>query len=606
MANIVQPPAINPITDQNQAYLIAQMKAQRAQQMAQMLTEQGAQPVQYDQRGPVSWTQGLAKMLQAYEGGKMSNNAIQQTADARSMGAQLMGQAYGMPAAAGSAAPTSGQSAAPAAQPLPASPDGTAPAPAGAPTASPQATAAALKNWATPGPAAPLNPYGAPPALVMMAAQGDPAAKSQLDAFLKAQELTNEQKNSRDPLIGGSVRGNLATQNMTEIQRLQMARKLLPDGSPQAAQLDDQIAKLNYVAPAEIKQGNVALGRDNQPIFYNPKTADGVVPIFQTQGGVTAPTGARALPGYAAANAGIQGAEQGAKQANTVFTGVQGPDGAPMASYGSALFGGGAGQAPAAQASPARAAPPDLNNMTPEQKAAFMARAREQFDLQPTSPTTSRPGGVIHGADPTVQTARTNQQNALSEKWKPLNDAVTNAQTINSRLDTIKDLATKASTGQFADRMQFVNSLLSMAGSEKATDANTAKVLLDKNANQIVAQLGQGGLATDAARAIIGSAYPNSHMPKEAISEASDNLKAANQMLVAKAGVLQQHYLANNPAAYQQAESAFNAAADPRIFQWKAMSGNPAAQAAYAKKLMAQDPSIVDRIHTLDQMGALK
>lgn len=226
----------------------------------------------------------------------------------------------------------------------------------------------------------------------------------------------------------------------------------------------------------------------------------------------------------------------------------------------------------------------------PDAKAALAAYQRAQRQL---------------GADPTIQAARTNQQNALAEKWKPLNDAVSNAQTINARLDTIKDLATRASTGQFSDRMQFVNSLLSMAGSEKATDEATAKALLDKNANQIVAQLGQGGMATDAARAIIGAAYPNSHMPKAAIAEAADNLKAANSMAVAKAAILQPHYLNNDPAGYQQAESQFNAAADPRIFQWRSMPPGEAKN-AFARKLMQQDPSITSRIGTLENMGAFK
>jgi hypothetical protein len=186
-----------------------------------------------------------------------------------------------------------------------------------------------------------------------------------------------------------------------------------------------------------------------------------------------------------------------------------------------------------------------------------------------------------------------------------LNEAVSNAQTINSRLDTIKDLATRASTGQFADKQQFVNSLLSLAGSEKATDAATAKALLDKNANQIVAQLGQGGLGTDAARSIISSAYPSSHMPGPAIAEAVDNLKAANAMQVAKAGVLQQHYLKNDPAAYQQAESQFNAVADPRVFQWYSMH-DPMPTGRVRKTNDAQDPAFRARCRPLTKMGALK
>ena len=606
MANIQQMAAPNPILDQNQAYIMAQLKAQRAAQLADMMTNEGASPIQYDQRGAISPYQGLAKMLQAYTGGKMSADSMKQQVDARALGAQLMGQAYGMPQTPGASNVAPVPAGPGSAQAIPPdTPQGFTP-PADKPQMAPQGLAAALQGGVQPGNATAMNPYGAPPALVMMAAQGDPAAKAQLETFLKNQEQTPEIKNSRDPNIGGMVMNNLTTQNMSEIARLQLARKLVPDGSPQAQQLDDAISKANYIAPVDAKPGSPVLDpRTMQPKFFAPKTADGINLDFSNP---LSPTAA-AIPGYAGANAQIQGAEQAAKQANTVFTGVQGPNGAPVAGYGNALFGGqGAAQSPQQQGAQWTGGQLSPQNMQALQAAAQAGNPDAQAALaayQRSEQGQAKPG-VIAGADPTLQTARTNQQNNMAEKWKPLNDAVSNAQTVNSRLDTIKDLANKANTGQFADRMQFVNSLLSFAGSEKATDAVTAKTLLDKNANQIVAQLGQGGLATDAARAIVGAAYPNSHMPKEAIAEASDNLKAANQMQIAKAKVLQPHYLSNNPEAYQQAESQFNAAADPRIFQWKSMASNPAAQAAYAKKLMAQDPSIVERIHTLDQIGALK
>lgn len=587
MANIQQ--IANPIADQNQNYVLEQLRAQRAAQMAEMLTEQGAAPIQYDQRGPISWTQGLAKMLQAYKGNSMAEQAMQKQADVRAMGAQLMAQAYGVQ-------PAGAQQPAPATSIPPDTPQGFTP-PASHPPEQPMQA----------GPSTPLNPYGAPPYLAMMASQGDPAAKAQLETFLRGVELTNEQKNSRDPLIGGATVSNLQTQNLPDIARLQRARALAVDGSPQAQQLDAAIAKANYVAPIDAKPGTPVLDPlTMQPRFFAPKTGEGIGLDFQNP---LAPS-AYALPGYAGANAGIQGAEERAKQANSVFTGVQGPNGAPMAGFGSDLFGGGAQRPPMAAPGEAQGAQWTGGQINPQQLQQLQAAARggnanAKAVVDAYGQAQQRPG-IVAGADPTIQTARANLQNNMAEKWKPLNEAVTNAQTVNSRLDTIKDLAGKAQTGQFSDRMQYINSLLSMAGSEKATDAVTAKTLLDKNANQIVAQLGQGGLATDAARAIVASAYPNSHMPKEAIAEASDNLKAANQMLLAKANVLQPHYLNNDPQAYQQAETAFNQAADPRIFQWKAMANNPQAQATYAKRLMAQDPSIAVKIEALEKIGALK
>ena len=77
-------------------------------------------------------------------------------------------------------------------------------------------------------------------------------------------------------------------------------------------------------------------------------------------------------------------------------------------------------------------------------------------------------------------------------------------------------------------------------------------------------------------------------------------------MLVAKSKVLQPHYQQNDPAGYQQKESAFNSAADPSIFQWKALSSNPEAQKAFAAKLLKQDPQAPAKIHTLEQLGAFQ
>jgi hypothetical protein len=62
--------------------------------------------------------------------------------------------------------------------------------------------------------------------------------------------------------------------------------------------------------------------------------------------------------------------------------------------------------------------------------------------------------------------------------------------------------------------------------------------LLDKYANQIVTRLGQGGLGTDAARAMLESAYPNKHMNLPAIREAVANLSGAQDMVQAKARYL--------------------------------------------------------------------
>jgi hypothetical protein len=56
---------------------------------------------------------------------------------------------------------------------------------------------------------------------------------------------------------------------------------------------------------------------------------------------------------------------------------------------------------------------------------------------------------------------------------------------------------------------------------------------------------------------------------------------------------------------FQQTEQAFTNAADPRIWQWKNMPPGPAKQ-ALAQRLKATDPSIMDKINTLEKLGAFK
>ncbi|WP_333995083.1 hypothetical protein [Burkholderia orbicola] len=125
------------------------------------------------------------------------------------------------------------------------------------------------------------------------------------------------------------------------------------------------------------------------------------------------------------------------------------------------------------------------------------------------------------------------------------------------------------------------------------------------NSNQIIAKLSQGGMGTDAARAILQSAYPNSHMTQGAINEAADNLIGAQQMVQAKARVLAPLRNSNDAAGYTNAELAFDQNADPRIFQYTGIK-DPAARAAFAKNLIAQDPGIVGKIQALQKLGALQ
>ncbi|MFK4444630.1 soluble lytic murein transglycosylase-like protein [Caballeronia udeis] len=218
--------------------------------------------------------------------------------------------------------------------------------------------------------------------------------------------------------------------------------------------------------------------------------------------------------------------------------------------------------------------------------------------------------GAIYAAPPMGAQAgatsnATNLQNEMSKKWTDLNAANQQAQSTVSYLQNIKTLAPAAATGPQADRLNYANGLLSLAGSEKATDAVTATDLLNKYSNQITARLSANGMGTDSARTILQSAYPNAHMTPQAISEAADNLIGAQQMTQAKTRLLAPLRNAGDAQGYTNTEMQFDQNADPRIFQYANIQ-DPTARAAFAKNLMQQDPKIVTKIQALQKLGAMQ
>lgn len=219
-------------------------------------------------------------------------------------------------------------------------------------------------------------------------------------------------------------------------------------------------------------------------------------------------------------------------------------------------------------------------------------------------------GGPIYASAPLGAGAKasadaTNQSNELSKKWADLDAANREAQNTISYLQNIKGLASKAAVGPQSDRLNYINGLLSLAGSEKATDMVTANDLLNKYSGQITARLSANGMGTDAARSILQSAYPSAHMNAGAINEAVDNLVGAQQMTQAKARLLAPLRNANDSAGYTNKELAFDQSADPRIFQYANIK-DPAARQAFAKNLIQQDPTIPQKIQALQKLGVFK
>jgi hypothetical protein len=255
------------------------------------------------------------------------------------------------------------------------------------------------------------------------------------------------------------------------------------------------------------------------------------------------------------------------------------------------------------------------NARTPQDKAQAeqaYAMALKRFNAGQsvlTGAPLSQPtgSGGAFAAEPRLGTeAGANAAQAeLTKKFSDLQQQNSQAQITSSYLQNIKQQAQKAAVGPMSDKINFVNGLLSLAGSEKATDAVTANALLDKYSNQIVARLGTGGLGTDAARAIIQSAYPNAKMNIGAINEAADNLQGANEMVKAKMSLLAPHGNARDPVAYQQKEQIFDQNADPRIWQYKNLGPGTQSGKVFLQGVLKQDPGFIQKIQNLEKIGAL-
>lgn len=296
------------------------------------------------------------------------------------------------------------------------------------------------------------------------------------------------------------------------------------------------------------------------------------------------PSGYRAeqVPGGASAIEAEARAKAGGAAAFDPFQGYDASGNPlPVRSKAAALSGGGA-PAPAAPAS-SRGGPPSV----------------ARLDVV-------EPGkGQLYGTQPL---GTEHSQKALDTSFEALKAANREAQNTKSYLQNIQTAAEKgAIVGPGAERREYIQGLLQLAGIKEDvnTNATTQTQLLEKYSSQIVARLGaSGGMSTDAARAILQSAYPGQHMNVEAIKEAVSNLNGAQDMTMAKMRFLQEHGIRRDTATYQRREAAFDQAADPRVWQWRGIT-DPQKRSAFVKEVVKQDPTFAQRVKQLEEMGAL-
>lgn len=615
-------PLLNPITAQDPEYLRKALQLQRRQQLAQTLQPMALSPIDYNLQGRISPLQGMSKMANAYIASKLSNDNIDQQAKLQSQAAQTMAQAYGAtPGATGLPAATAGgatPSTTALANALAPAPESTQP-PKAAPQ--PQPTPQ-LPGQQFGGSATPLNPYGLPPMLVLMASQGDPGAKAQVEALLKARELTGEQKNSRDPTIGAAFRDNLETGNMTPLQKLLRAQSQVPQGSPQWDALQAAIQKEGALP---VKQGELVM-YGNKPLAYNPETDNGMVPQFGNVNGAMMPTGAQALPGYAQGSASIAGAEQGAKTANSVYTGVQTPGGGTVSGYGSALFGPGAqggqqpqpkpqqgaGIGPGYAGGSAQAAAPGQREILMQELASAQARGN-QGDVAALQRELARlPGGVPQGVgagrgqamqQPQQQGApgvisgsgtsdveiNKNAGQVLAQLPQAVQQSMQVRRSLENALQSLQGTKTGPGTaGAFSLAAMLQNLGLPVAKEPTANYQTLTKYL---NNSLSTASAIHGSNGSDARMEQFSHGQPNADtMNKGPLEQAiryvlsqNDAVGAANQVIGSEYQRLQ---AAGDPRAAYNAQQAWIKQYDPKVFEFNRMG--PAERKAMVDSMTAE------------------
>ena len=600
-------PGVNPVTATIPGYALQQLQAQRRLQLAQALTQQSMAPIDYDPKGHISWTQGLAKALGAFAGNSIFNDAASQEAALQTQGMQAMGAAYGMgqPPAPAAGAPS------PEALGAALDPRASAALAAGAqqgsigPTTAnaalmdampaPAAPAAAPAAPAAPAGGAPLNPMGLPPMLLWMASQGDPAAQEQVKTLLANRTLTDVQRNSRDPLIGASTVANLLTQNMTSLQKLQQARGQVADGSPQAQQLDAAIAKENYVAPIDAKPGTPVLDPfTKKPVFFAPKVADGINLDFTNP---LTPTAA-AIPGYAPAAASITGADTRARNENTLTT-VPDASGAQHTVWGGGQpFGG-----PAA-AMPQSDAPPQFNLQgTPAQQISFLsnlaatdpnptvraAAGKRIAELAGGAAPPAAPGlGVGPGAsDAAIQKSASDAIAGAPQQLATSKSAITGLETALRTLQNVP--ATGQGTLKTNDVIAAINNSLPASMQIRGDKNNQYQELAKYLSNSLnAAAAGTGAAGSDARFESFMHGQPNAEtMSKPALDSAIRYVLSQHDAAAARAQFLPQAYqqakAGGDPNAAMTAQSQWAQIYNPQVFAFSRMS--PADRQAFKASL---------------------
>lgn len=552
-----------PLTAQELA--IQQQSIERQRKIADLLQQQSMKPDEGQMVSgiyvPPSGLSQVAKLAQALSGAYQQRNLDEKAAGIVQKQGDMQRAAFGL---------------------SPASPAASATAPADQPAS------AALSQGAAVGSLGPTNENAGRLAQALQSQAPPASPQPEVRGTRTLPGMTNLQafyESQNNPT--GYSNAYLKQFEPTEATRLAMAAGL----DPKQANADT-LNKNTYIAPINAREGSTIIDPKTMRPVFNAPNKEGIQYQFDQNGN----SRATQVPGFESAVSNYEAAKVKGKNTQTLAS----PDFSPVAPDGRI-----APTTVDSLVNPQQRSGLDLSKLDPATAAYLQKKDPEAFARGVQSFQNSAPNGPpLVGAPFGQKEGAVDAQKELSKKFSALTEQNQQAQTTNSYLDSIAALAKKAQSGPFSDRQAFINALLNQAGiSEKATDELSAKQLLDKYNNQITSRLGVGGNGTDAARAIIQAAYPNSKMTPQAIEEAVANIKGGNVLTNAKLALLLPHANERNPKAYNEKEAAFDQLATPHVFQYA--NANPQQRAAMKQKMMqngtAQD--FARRLRGLEQLG---
>ncbi|SRR6266436_472579 len=213
-------------------------------------------------------------------------------------------------------------------------------------------------------------------------------------------------------------------------------------------------------------------------------------------------------------------------------------------------------------------------------------------------------GGPSPWPTPAAVQAQTKTAADMSDHFTGLNASAQSLPLVTGLTKTIEGLAPSAFTGPGGDKRQYMAGLARVFGVNLTGDAQTDTNLMNKAMAQLNISTPAG---TDAARALIEAGQPNSHMDAAAIREAAGTVAGQVRMNAAERNFLQTTRLSNrgagDPQAYQEGRQAFEANADPRIWQYEELvRSNPKAATSFISR-QPDKADLIRKTGALEQMG---